>query len=85
MQRDCRGRFKKNEGMSIVFPPFWSIVKIVVVSIILYPWYYAITKRGSLDRAMNYVFTIPATTTPGIDNGSPTTKNKLEEVMGSKT
>ena len=68
-----------------MLPPFWVIVKIVVVSIILYSWHYSIKKRGSLDRVMNYVFLITPIPTPGIDNRTPTSKNKIEEMMGSKT
>ena len=68
-----------------MLPPFWAIVKIVVVTIILYLWYYAIKKRGSLDRVMNYVFLITPIPTPGIDNRTTTSKNKIEEMMGSKT
>ena len=68
-----------------MLPPFWAIVKIVVVTIILYPWYYAIKKRGSLDRVMNYVFLITPIPTSGMDNRTSTSKNKIEEMMGSKT
>ena len=68
-----------------MLPPFWAIVKIVIVSIILYPWYYAIKKRGNLDRVMNYVFLITPIPTPGMDNRTPTSKNKIEEMMGFKT
>ena len=68
-----------------MLPPFWAIVKIVVVTIILYPWYYAIKKRGSLDRVMNYVFLITPIPTPGMDNRTPTSKSKVEEMMDSKT
>ena len=68
-----------------MLPTFWAIVKIVVVTIILYPWYYAIKKKRSLDRVMNYVFLITPIPTPGMDNRTATSKNKIEEMMGSKT
>ena len=68
-----------------MLPLFWEIVKIVVVSIILYSWYYAIKKKGNLDRVMNYVFLITLIPTPEMDNRTPTSKSKIEEIMGSKT
>ena len=46
---------------------------------------FSIKKRGSLDRVMNYVFLITPIPTPGMDNRTPTSKNKIEEMMGSKT
>ena len=42
-----------------------------MVTIILYPWYYAIKKEE--------VWML------GMDNRTPTSKNKIEEMMGSKT
>ena len=58
-----------------------------MVSIILYSWHYPIKKRGrgSLDRVMNYVFLITPIPTPEMDNRTPTSKSKIEEMMGSKT
>ena len=78
MQRDEKGRFKKNDvPISIVLPPFWSMIKIIVVAIIIYPWYYAITKRQFVDRAMNYVFPM------GANNcATPNPKNPNEAVFG---
>ena len=68
-----------------MLPPFWAIVKIVMVSIILYPWCYAIIKRRNLDRVMNYVFLITPIPMPGMDNRTPTSISKVEEMMDSKT
>ena len=68
-----------------MLPPFWATVKIVLISIILYPWNYAIKKRGNLDRVMNYIFLITLIPTPWMDNRTPTLISKVEELMGSKT
>ena len=68
-----------------MLPPFWAIVKTVMVSIILYPWNYAIKKRGNLDRVMNYIFLITLIPTPGMDNRTHTLISKVEGLMGSKT
>ena len=68
-----------------MLPPFWATVKIVLISIILYPWNYAIKKRGNLDRVMNYIFLITLIPTPGMDNRTPTSKRKVEEMIGSTT
>ena len=63
MQSGEKLRFKKcdkfNEGVSIVLPPFWSMIKILLDTIILYPWYYAIPKRRGMDKIMNYIFYRP--------------------------
>ena len=65
--RDEKCRFKKNDKISITFPSFWIIIKIIIISIILYPWYYALAKKRSFDKAMNYIFQINV-----IDNVTPT-------------
>ena len=44
-----------------------------------------IKKRGSLDRVMNYVFLITLIPTLEIDSRTPTSKSKIEEILGSKT
>ena len=45
----------------------------------------SIKKRGSLDRVLNYVFLITQIPMPGMDNRTPTSISKVEEMMGSNT
>ena len=80
MPRDEKGRFVK-EGLSIQFPPILSILKYLIVSIIIYPWYYVLMKSGKIDRLKGSIFTL--------DNsqnlGNSRSLSKTESMMGSKT
>ena len=80
MPRDEKGRFVK-EGLSIQFPPILSILKYLIVSIIIYPWYYVLMKSGKIDRIMGSIFTIDNS----LGNSQSSTLSKTESMMGSKT
>ena len=85
MPRDEKGRFVK-EGLSIQFPPILSILKYLIVSIIIYPWYYVLMKSGKIDRIMGSIFTIDNSlgNSQNLGNSQSSTLSKTEAMMGSK-
>ena len=56
-QRDERGRFIKND-LTIQLPAPLSLLKYLIISIILYPWYYIIVRIGILDKLSKYIFPV---------------------------
>ena len=99
MPRDEKGRFIKNsEGMSIQLPPLLSMLKYLLISIVLYPWYYVITKSGKVDTLMGHIFPVnpygetptptPANSNLGnsgnLENSKNSALDETARVMGNK-
>ena len=85
MQRDERGTFKKMKEYQLPFLRFGQLLKQLWLQLYFIHGIMLFKKRRSLDRVMNYVFLITPIPTPGMDNRTLTSKNKIEEMMGSKT
>ena len=49
------GRFM-TEGYSIQLPSFITLIQILILSILIYPWYYIITKHNYLGMIFEYMF-----------------------------
>jgi hypothetical protein len=79
MLRDEKGRFmKKNDGNGyyIQIPSFFSLFKMLIISIILYPWYYILNKGNYLEMVFEKIFFTNVTTpTPTPQNGAYGGKN----------
>ena len=100
MPRDERGRFTKNDGMSIQLPPLPSMLKYLLISIVLYPWYYVFMKSGKVDMFMGNIFpvknayesetlgnsgTLATPVTPANGNSASAVLTPTEQMMGSAT
>ena len=58
MPRDSKGRFTKeyDNGMTIALPSFFSMLKIMIFVIIIYPWYYIVTRRNFMNAIFENLF-----------------------------
>ena len=58
MPRDAKGRFtpKDYDNMTIALPSFLSILKVIIFAIIIYPWYYIISRKNFLTGIFEYLF-----------------------------
>ena len=56
MPRDAKGRFTKDNDMIIALPSFFSMLKVVIFAIIIYPWYYIISRQNFLTGIFEYLF-----------------------------
>ena len=45
-----------SEGYAIQLPSFFSLIQILVLSILLYPWYYIISKQNYLAMIFEHIF-----------------------------
>ena len=56
MPRDERGRFVAANGITIQLPSFINMIKYLIISIVVYPWYIILIRGGKFDRFMNWAF-----------------------------
>ena len=45
-----------SEGYSIQLPSFFTLIQILVLSILLYPWYYILSRQNYLDMIFESIF-----------------------------
>ena len=59
MPRDAKGRFttkEYNNDMVIALPSFFSMLKVMIFAIIIYPWYYIVSRKNFLNVILEYLF-----------------------------
>ena len=59
MPRDSKGRFTTKgyeNDMVIALPSFLSMLKVMIFAIIIYPWYYIVSRKNFLNVIFQYLF-----------------------------
>ena len=59
MPRDAKGRFTPKDydnNMTIALPSFFSMLKIIIFAIIIYPWYYIASRKNFLTVIFENLF-----------------------------
>ena len=59
MPRDAEGRFTPKDdydNMTIALPSFFSILKVIIFAIIIYPWYYIASRKNFLTGIFENLF-----------------------------
>ena len=76
MPRDAKGRFTKeyDNGITIALPSFFSMLKIIIFAIIMYPWYHIATRYNFLGVIFENLF-----------YGRPISMSGSDSTSGSKT
>ena len=67
MPRNAKGQFtSKNDddGYFVQLPSPFSVLKMVIFAIILYPWYYILSKRSFASDIFEYFLQNTSTPTP---------------------
>ena len=80
MPRDAKVQFttkKYNNDMVIALPSFFSMLKVMIFAIIIYPWYYIVSRKKFLNVIFEYLFynrPISMSGSEGSDSSSPPPK-----------
>ena len=59
MPRDTKGRFTPKDydnNMIVTLPSFFSMLKVIIFAIIIYPWYYIATRKNFLTGFFESLF-----------------------------
>ncbi len=54
--KGANGRFISNDELAIKLPSIFTMFKILIISIILYPWYYILSRQNYFTLMFEYVF-----------------------------
>ena len=77
MPRDSKGRFTAKgyeDNMILALPSFFTVFKMIIFAIIIYPWYYIISRQNFLTRIFEYLFYGRSLSMSTSDSNSPPPK-----------